>query len=469
MKYTKIIASISDIRCEVDFIRSLYDEGMNVARMNTAHITEESALNLLNNIRAVSEEIAILIDTKGPEVRTVSEDTLELKIGDRVTIVNDVEAVSAKENIISTNYDRFVKDVPGGSSILIDDGETELLVIDKQDNKLICDVMNIGTIKNKKSINVPKCSFDLPALTEKDIKYIRFAARNKIDFIAHSFVRSKADVDAVQKILNEEGSDAKIIAKIENEQGVKNIDEILDSAYGIMVARGDLGIEVPAEKLPVYQVELVRKCVQRSKIVIIATQMLHTMIDNPRPTRAEVSDIATAIFSRTDAIMLSGETAYGKYPVESVRIMSKIAREVEKSKNKRNDIVPNTDNDDVAAHLAGFAVQSAEDLNAKAIVTNTLSGKTARYISAFRGVKPVYAMCYNESVMRKLAISYGVFPFTESPKKNKEKTVKAALDRLIDDKVLTKKDLVVYAGGSFGVGGGTTFVEISDVDSLTRK
>jgi pyruvate kinase len=465
-KYTKIVATISDKRCEVEFIKQLFDVGMNVARLNTAHISTESAMTMINNVRAVSDSIAILVDTKGPEIRTRNiDEPINVKLGDIIKVKGGDG--QSNQEILYVSYEHIQRDVPVGNFILIDDGDLALEVIEQNAEYLVCRVGNSGQIKNKKSVNTPGVSVDLPSISEKDVQFIEFAAKNDVDFIAHSFVRNKKDVLAVQEILDRYNSRIKIIAKIENLDGVNNIDEILEHAYGIMVARGDLGIEISAEKIPAIQRRLIRKAVQQKRPVIIATQMLHSMIDNPRPTRAEVSDVATAIYDRTDAIMLSGETAYGNYPVESVKVMSKIALEVEASKDKRNDLpVPRLDNE-TSAFLAEAAVLASKELNVKAIVTDTLTGKIARYIAAFRGTLPVYAKCHNGRVKRELALSYGVFPSEIQSKKNKHKLIETSLLDLVDRNLITDKDTVVYVGGNFGVGGGTSFIEIASVEQMT--
>ncbi len=465
-KYTKIVATISDKRCEVEFIQQLFDVGMNVARLNTAHISTESAMTMINNVRAVSDSIAILVDTKGPEIRTRNiDEPINVKLGDIIKVKGGDG--QSNQEILYVSYEHIQRDVPVGNFILIDDGDLALEVIEQNAEYLVCRVGNSGQIKNKKSVNTPGVSVDLPSISEKDVQFIEFAAKNDVDFIAHSFVRNKKDVLAVQEILDRFNSRIKIIAKIENLDGVNNIDEILEHAYGIMVARGDLGIEISAEKIPAIQRRLIRKAVQQKRPVIIATQMLHSMIDNPRPTRAEVSDVATAIYDRTDAIMLSGETAYGNYPVESVKVMSKIALEVEASKDKRNDLpVPRLDNE-TSAFLAEAAVLASKELKVKAIVTDTLTGKIARYIAAFRGALPVYAKCHNGRVKRELALSYGVFPSEIQSKKNKHKLIETSLLDLVERNLITDKDTVVYVGGNFGVGGGTSFIEIASVEQMT--
>lgn len=468
IKQTKIVATISDKHCEPEFLRSLMEAGMNVVRINTAHQTTESALQIIQNVRSVSDALAILVDTKGPEIRTKNIDVpIKIAKGDKIRIKGGDQP--SQQDLLMVDYPNFAEDIPVGSAVLIDDGELELTITEKREDCLIAVIGNDGVIKNKKSINVPGVSLHLPSLTEKDKQFIRWAAANDLDFIAHSFVRNKEDVQAVQEILDQEQSKIKIIAKIENTDGVQNIDEILDHAYGIMVARGDLGIEIPAERIPAIQRKLIRKCVERKKPVIIATQMLHTMISNPRPTRAEVSDVATAIYDRTDAIMLSGETAYGQYPVEAVQLMSRVALEVESSKDKRNDLpVPRLENE-VSAFLAEAAVMSANELKVAAIITDTLTGKIARYISAFRSPRPVYAKCHTGKVKRELALSYGVIASEIVVKKNKHKLVETSLLDLVEKGFITEKETVVYVGGNFGVGGGTSFIEIASVAQMMHQ
>lgn len=470
-KHTKIVATISDRKCEPEFIRELHEAGMNVVRINTAHQMPEDTERVIKNIREVSDKIAILVDTKGPEIRTKNvENPIEVKAGDKV-IVKGGEGES-KDNVLFLDYAGVAKDVPAGSSLLIDDGELELKVESVSEEGLVTVVCNDGAIKNRKSVNVPGVTITLPAITAKDRKFIEWSAENDIDFIAHSFVRNAADVLAVQEILDSKNSKAKIIAKIENHDGVQNIDEILDHAYGVMVARGDLGIEVPAAKIPGIQRDLVSACVSRKKPVIIATQMLHTMIQNPRPTRAEVSDVANAIYQNTDAIMLSGETAYGDYAVEAVKVMTSIAQEVEVARDhKNNNLAVTLTPYQVPAFLAEAAVKAAdqEELEVKAIVTDSMTGRTARYLAAFRCNKPVLAKCHTPNVMRELALSYGVYADVIKGRKNKDKLVKSVLKGMVEEGTLVKEDNVVYVGGSFGVGAGTTFMEIGSVDQLTSK
>jgi pyruvate kinase len=480
-KRTKIVATISDLRCDVEFIRSLYNEGINVVRMNSAHMTEEGFLQVITNTRAVSKHIGIMMDTKGPEIRTTKTATGEkiiVKTGDKLKVIGDIDFLSTPEQV-SVSYPSIVADVPVGKILLIDDGETALKVIDKTDEYLLCEVQNNGTIGSRKSVNIPGVKISLPSITEKDKKCIELAIKFDADFIAHSFVRNREDVLAVQKILDKHNSGMKIIAKIENQEGVDNIDEIFQTAYGVMVARGDLGIEVPQEKIPGIQRLLIRKAIEYKKPVIVATQMLHTMIENPRPTRAEVADIANAVFYGTDAVMLSGETAYGKYPIEAVRTMAQVAAAAEESILEEKAIpVPFTDEEyDRTSFLAKQAVKSASRIGVQAIITDSVSGRTARTLAAFRSKCPVYAFCYEERVARHLSVCYGVDAVYQSStgmttNKHKEYFLKALISLTESDKI-KKDDLVAYLSGAFTDGmGGTSFLEIETagrvIDAGTR-
>ena len=388
MKRTKIVATISDKRCEIGFLRELYEAGMNVVRLNTAHQTLDEAMKVVRNVRAVSDQIALLIDTKGPEVRTC-DIVVPVRVGKGEIIFMTGDRTLVAEKLIHVSYEHFVRDVQIGDKILVDDGDVELIVRDKKENCLELEASNPGEIKDKKSINVPGVNMHLESLSDKDRKFIQFAMDNKLDFIAHSFVRNKQDVMEIQQILDEQHSNIKIIAKIENQEGVNHIDEILDHVYGVMVARGDLAIEIDAEKIPLIQRYIVNKCIESKKPVIIATQMLHTMIDHPRPTRAEVSDIANAVFSGTDAIMLSGETAYGDYPLEAVKVMSRVAEANESilPPDANRNLV--RINNEITAALARVAVRMTTMLPIKAIVVDTNSGRICRLFGAVCLYMPV--------------------------------------------------------------------------------
>jgi len=471
-KHTKIVATISDLRCDVDFIKDLYLAGMNVVRMNSAHINQEGFDRIISNTRAVSNKIALLMDTKGPEIRTtktIDGHDLVLKTGDKIKFYGNPELLTSKDGI-GLSYTNIVQDLTVGCDLLVDDGEIDFKVIEKTKDYLLCEILNDGVLGSRKSVNVPGVRINLPSLTEKDRINIDYAIKQDVDFIAHSFVRNKKDILDIQEILDKQGSQIKIIAKIENQEGVDNIDEILEAAYGIMVARGDLGIEVPQEKIPYIQRMLIRKSVGAKKPVIVATQMLHSMIKNPRPTRAEVTDIANAIYYRTDAIMLSGETAYGKYPKEAVQTMAKIALEAELSKVPENDIKVNFSSNpnepDTTAFLAQQAAKAAQELGTKAIITDSFTGRTARYLAAFRSTNPVLAICYKERTMRELALSYGVFPSYQAERVDSREYLLDAMSELLHKGKISNEDYITYLSGSFGVGSGTSFLEINKVEKI---
>ncbi len=468
-KQTKIVASISDLRCEEDFIRSLFEAGMNVVRMNTAHGTQDGMTKLIANVRRVSNSIALLIDTKGPEVRTTTidggADTITFHAGDRVRIVGKPELLTTREQI-AVSYPNFVRDLKLGADVLIDDGEIEMKVVEKGDDYLTCEVLNESVLGHRKSVNVPGVRINLPSLTEKDKRNIQFAIDNNLDFIAHSFVRNRQDILDIRKILDERHSDIQIIAKIENHEGVDKIDEIIEPADDVKVALGEHGIEVQQENIPGIQRAIIRKCVHARKPVIVATQMLHTMIEHPRPTRAEVTDIANAIYSNTDAVMLSGETAYGKYPVEAVATMARVARRAEADKTPDLDIIMHVaDEPDVTAFLAKQAVKATVLLPVKAIITDSYSGRTARYLASYRGKVPVLAICHSEKTMRRLALSYGVDAVYLPGKINGQDYYFSALQLLLNKGVLSPDEMVAYLSSGLQ-STHTTFLEINKVSEV---
>lgn len=470
MKQTKIVCSISDLRCDEDFLRKLFFAGMNVVRMNTAHATPEGMTRIIKNVRAVSSHIGILIDTKGPEVRTTNvEQPLTYKTGEIVKIFGRPD-IDTTHDAINLSYADITKDVRVGDDILFDDGALCMKVIENAGPMLIVQVQNDGVLGAHKSVNIPGEHIDLPALTEKDKHNILFAIEQDIDFIAHSFVRNAEDVKAVQAILDDHHSDIKIISKIENQEGVDNIDEIIEASYGVMIARGDLGIEVPIEEIPGIQRQIIRKCVMKKKPVIVATQMLHTMIHNPRPTRAEVTDIANAIFSRTDALMLSGETASGKYPLEAVQTMARIAEQAEADRTWDNDVNPiQKDNITQREFLAHSAIESTRQLGVKGIITDSETGLTARNLAAFRGPTPILAICYRERTQRLLNLSYGILPIYQKEHTNSEYIFTAAIRMLRQKGYIQSEDKIAYLSGSFGKNGGTTLLEINRVSQVFDK
>jgi pyruvate kinase len=468
-KRTKIVATISDKNCGSDFIKQLYEAGMDVIRINSAHLTVEAALGIIRNAREVSDKIAILIDTKGPEIRTTFCDpSLSLKKGNIIRIAGDPDKKTTSDEIC-VNYSSFSSDIPMGSRILIDDGELEFKVLRKSGNALECTIENDGILGSRKSVNIPGIKINLPSVSEKDKLFIKMAVENNIDFIAHSFVRSKQDILDVKACLNQYGREIKIIAKIENQEGVENLEDILDNVYGIMVARGDLAIEIPYEKIPGIQRMIINKCIITRKPVIVATQMLHSMITNPRPTRAEVSDIASAIYSQTDAIMLSGETASGKYPVESVKTMTKVALEVEKNKEKFLDIPYMNVTGEISAYLAKVAVKTAFRIGARGIIADTSRGRTIRDMASYRGINLILAQCYSESTMRELALSYGVYASCQEKKNSVDEFIHIALQNLVKTHNMKSDDIIVVLAGNFSGGSGFSFIEVGTVQYLKDR
>ncbi|HPF02884.1 MAG TPA: pyruvate kinase [Bacteroidales bacterium] len=468
-KRTKIVATISDKNSDPDFIRQLYEAGMDVVRINSAHLDIPAAIRIIDNVRQVSEKIAILIDTKGPEIRTtVSDDPVKVVIGNIYRMTGDPGTKSTPENIC-VSLAGFSEVVPLGSVIMIDDGDVELRVIRKEGKSLYCRADSEGIIGSRKSVNIPGVRIPLPSVTERDKAFLKMAAEKEVDFIAHSFVRSKQDVLDVQAELDKYKSDIKIIAKIENQEGVENLVEILEVVYGIMVARGDLAIEIPYEKVPGIQKMIISRCLYCRKPVIVATQMLHSMIENSRPTRAEVSDIASAIYSHTDALMLSGETACGKYPVEAVKTMTRVAMEVERNKEKFIETPYIEVTGEISAYLAKVAVKTSVRVHAKAIIADTVAGRTIRDMASYRGSNLVLAQCYSARTMRELALSYGVYPSFQEKRNSVDEFIHIALQNLTKTHDLKADDIVVVLAGNFSGRLGFSFIEVGTVQYLNDR
>lgn len=468
-KRTKIVATLSDRKCDPGFISELYRAGMDVIRINSAHLDIDGALKIIGNAHSVSDKIATLVDTKGPEIRTTACDApVELVKGQKVMIAGNPGEKSTA-SLINVSYSNFVSDVPPGSEILIDDGDIALRAVRPEGSLLECVVEDGGILGSRKSVNIPGVRICLPSLTEKDRSFIRMAVENDVDFIAHSFVRTKQDVIDVQAILDEYKSPIKIIAKIENGEGIENLDEILEHVYGIMVARGDLGIEIPYEKIPGIQKMIISKCITARKPVIVATQMLHSMISNPRPTRAEVSDVASAIYSQTDALMLSGETAAGKYPVEAVRTMTRVALEIEENKEKFLELPASGINSEISAYLAKVAVKTSVRVNAKAIIADTITGRTIRDMAAYRGYKLILARCYLASTMRQMALSYGVYASYQEKRKSVDDFLRRAITELTAKQEICYEDLVVVLAGNFSGPAGFSFIEVGTAGYLKDR
>lgn len=418
MRKTKIIATLGPVSNSPEMVKKLIETGMNAVRINFSHGSHESHGETINTVKKVREElgmpIPLILDTKGPEIRTklLKEEPAKLEKGNKFTLTtDDIEGDSTK---VSVTYEDFAKDLHIGATVLIDDGLIELKVLEINGNDVVCEIINSGMLGSRKGINLPNVSIKLPALTEKDIDDIKFGIKMGFDYIAASFIRSASDVLSIRKVLEENGgSDIKIISKIENREGVDNIDAILEVTDGIMVARGDLGVEIPFEEVPIIQKQLIDKCKAKGKLVVTATQMLESMITNPRPTRAEASDVANAIFDGTDSIMLSGETAKGSFPVEAVNAMVRIATKIESSidyveKFYNNSCSKTTNITDAISHAT---CTTASDLNSPCIVAVTKSGFTVREVSKYRPKSLILGLTPDERVQRQLNLTWGCYPY----------------------------------------------------------
>jgi pyruvate kinase len=470
-KQTKIVATIG-VQRDPEFINAMYRAGADVMRLNTAHQGVKESLQVIKNIRQVSDRIAILIDTKGPEVRvTKAEEELVYKKDDKVKISGTGENLLTSIEKIYVNYFNFHKDIPVHSLIYIDDGKLELKVEKKTATYLLCKIINDGVIKSNKSVNVPGVHLNLPTLNKKDKEYINFAIKHKIDFIAHSFVRNKEDVLVIQRLLDKHKSPIKIIAKIENLEGVEHIDEILDQAHGIMVARGDLGIEMAPEEIPLIQKEIIRKCIIRHKPVIVATQMLQSMVHNPRPTRAEVSDVANSVIDGADAVMLSEESASGNYPQEAVEIMARIVRRVEMSNEKHHfSNLPQIDTINKTAHyLISAAIQATKELDITEIIMTSSSGHSAQVIASYRGRTPVYVKCFDKHVARQLALTYGINAHYVKKEEDHKKFITDLFRFLVKKNKLEPQNQVVFLARDVHHGSGANFMEICEVGKYLTK
>jgi len=468
-KRTKIVATISDRNCEPAFLRRLHEAGMDVVRVNSAHLDADGVRRIVANVRSISDHIAILLDTKGPEIRTtLCSEPLTFNKGDTVRVAGDSAAGTTRE-VINVNYPDIAEYVPEGAIILIDDGEIEIKITGREGDALIGKIENDGVLGSRKTVNIPQVRINLPSVSERDLGFIDLAVELDIEFIAHSFVRSKDDVLAVQHLLDQRSSAIKIISKIENQQGVDNLEEIMDHSYGIMVARGDLAIEVPFERIPGIQRNIIARCIENRKPVIVATQMLHSMIQNPRPTRAEVSDVANAVYSQTDALMLSGETAAGKYPVEAVRTMTRIASEAEKEKDQYIEMPAGTLSGPVSAYLAKVAVKTSVRIKARAILADTINGTAIRNMAAFRGINPVIAHCYSHRTMRELMLSYGVIPIFIEKKMSVDEFIQVSVRELLKNFSMKESDIVVALAGNFSKGTGFSFIEVGTVGYLMER
>ncbi|MDD4583818.1 MAG: pyruvate kinase [Eubacteriales bacterium] len=468
MKKTKIVCTLGPASETGEVFKQLVSNGLNVVRLNFSHGSYEEHGKRIDMIKKVREEmslpIGILLDTKGPEIRTRAFSSPEVKLeeGQLFTLTN--RDIIGDETICSVSYKGLPKDVKPGDTILIDDGLVALEVLEvKYGSDILCTVKNSGTVKDHKGINVPSVHINLPGITQKDREDIEFGIRKGIDFIAVSFVRRASDVLAIRETLEENnGGNIRIISKIENREGMDHLDEIIAVSDGVMVARGDLGVEIPAEEIPLAQKSIIKKCNKVGKPVITATQMLDSMIRNPRPTRAEVTDVANAIFDGTDAIMLSGETAAGKYPVESVKTMSLIAKSTESAidyhKQLHNSAVEKEAS--ITDAISHATCNIAMDLGASAIITATSSGYTARMVSKFRPAQPIVAATSNEEIRRRLSLSWGVYSILNPSSGSTDDIVKNSVAQALNYGYIRPGELVVItAGVPVGVAGTTNLIK----------
>lgn len=475
MRKTKIICTLGPAVEDENIMRKLAVEGMDIARLNFSHGSHEEHLKRVNTLKKIREEIkrpiALLLDTKGPEIRLGKFENggVELQVDDLFTLTTK-ECIGNKERA-SITYANLPKVIKKYDRILLDDGLIELTVMDIDKTDIVCRVMNGGIIKNNKSVNIPGVKLNIPYLSEKDKEDILFAIEHDLDYIAASFTRNAADIIAVRNFLEKNGgNDIQIIAKIENGEGVENIDEILMASDGIMVARGDMGVEIDYNELPRLQKLLIKKAVFHGKKAITATQMLDSMISKPRPTRAEISDVANAIYDGTSAIMLSGETSIGKYPVESVRIMAKIAESTESAihyKKRFRQMELNDNITNVTNAISHATCTTALDLDASAIITVTKTGTTARMISKYRPECPIVGCTPSEKVYRQLNMSWGVVPMLIEEKKNSDELFKHAVDTAAEAGVVKNGDLVVLTGGfPIGIPGMTNIMKVDIVGNI---
>ncbi|WP_440896090.1 pyruvate kinase [Amphibacillus sp. Q70] len=480
MRKTKIVCTIGPVSESVEKITELIAAGMNVARLNFSHGDFEEHGNRIRNIREASKKlgktVAILLDTKGPEIRTgiMAEGKVDIVKGQTINISMDETILGTNEKFAIT-YPELIDDVHVGSKILLDDGLIELEIIEilEAEKELKTKALNSGTLKNKKGVNVPNVSVNLPGMTEKDANDILFGIEQDVDFVAASFIRRASDVLAIREHLdNNGGKNIHIIPKIENQEGVDNLDSILQVSDGLMVARGDLGVEIPPEDVPVVQKSMIHKCNIAGKPVITATQMLDSMERNPRPTRAEASDVANAIFDGTDAIMLSGETAAGDYPVEAVQTMHNIAIKTESALDHKAILSKQTKSSEMTMTdaISQSVNHTAMNLDVEAILTPTVSGYTARMISKYRPKASIIAVTFDEGASRRLALTWGVHSVVSEFAYTTDAVLNVAIDRAIETNQLKRGDrIVITAGVPVGESGTTNMMQVHIIGDVLTK
>lgn len=467
MRKTKIICTLGPSTDKGDVLEQLMLSGMNVARLNFSHDTYENQKKRIDKVKALRTKhnlpVACLLDTKGPEIRlkTFKDERVTLEMGqDFCLTTRDVEGT---KDIVSVTHKDLHKDIHVGSSILIDDGLVGLKVVAIKGQDIHCKVENGGTISNRKGVNIPGVELSIPFMSEKDKEDLLFGIKQDVDFVAASFTRTADDIKEMKAFLKANGGeDIRIIAKIENSQGVDNIDSIIEACEGIMVARGDMGVEIPIEEVPIIQKMIIKKAYHAGKVVVTATQMLDSMMSHPRPTRAEATDVANAIYDGTSAIMLSGETAAGDYPVEAVETMVRIALRTEADINYISRLRARKTNEkpSITDAISHTACLMAGDLNATSIVTVTKSGRTARMISKYRPQSPIIGGCMSDKVCRQLNLSWGVIPLKVEEKQDADELFDHALERSKEAGLIQEGDTVVLtAGVPLGIAGTTNLLK----------
>lgn len=453
-KKTKIVCTIGPTSESKEVIKQLALNGMDIARLNLSHGDHEEQLRRINFIKEVRKEtnipIAILLDTKGPEIRTKGlKDDKEVILKKGNEFILTIEDIDGDENGVSVTYDNIINEVEVGTCILIDDGLIELVVKEVQEKSLVCKIVSGGELGSKKGINIPNAKLNLPAITKKDREDIIFGINHGVDFVAASFVRNAEAINSIREIINDCNSDIAIISKIENREGIENIEEIIEASDGIMVARGDLGVEIEPEELPFIQKEIIKKCNLAFKPVITATQMLDSMIRNPRPTRAEATDVANSIYDGTDAIMLSGETAMGKYPLESLKMMVKIAKETETHIDYEGILRKRSKNigNNISVAVCYSAVTTALSINAELIIASSFTGFTTRVVSKLRPEAQIIGLSPLKRTLRKMQIYWGVTPLETDEVNSTDHLLEEAVKTVKESGDVAVGDMIVLTAG----------------------
>ena len=467
MKKTKVICTIGPASDSAEVMEKMVNEGMNCARINLSHATEDGILKTIDNIREVRKAtnlpVALLYDTKGPEFRTLKFENggVSLKRGDTIKMSKTCNKGSELE--FGVNHSDAIDFIEVGDKVLIDNALLELEVIRKENDYVLLKALGDGKIQDHKTINVPGVNLKLDFMSDDDRKDITFAATHSCDYLALSFVNAKEDVIEAREIVEKAGGDALIISKIESQRGIENIDEIIDESDGIMVARGDLGVEAPMEELPMIQKDIIRKCREKGKFAIVATEMLASMYESPRPTRAEVSDVANAILDGTDCVMLSGETTIGKYPIDAVSIMSRICEYVESTIDYSKHVAY-TGSIGISDTIAKLVVEAAQYTDIKLIVTTTMTGFTARKISNLRPNSPILACCPSKHIAEKVVLNFGVKPIITDIYKSTDKMIENARKMAVNEFELKKGDLIIITGGfPIGEARRTNYLRIMEI------